>query len=88
MQLAELLAGVPGVELLSETFFNELCVRLPGDSADIVDRLAGRGILGGVPLSRLLPGFAGGEDLLLVAVTETATDDDMARLCQGLGEVQ
>ena len=88
VQLAELLAGVPGVELLSETFFNELCVRLPGDAADIVDRLAGQGILAGVPLSRLLPGFAGGEDLLLVAVTETATDDDMARLCQGLREVQ
>ena len=88
VQLAELLAGVPGVELLSETFFNEFCVRLPGKAAETVDRLASHGILGGVPLSRLLPGFAGGEDLLLVAVTETTTDDDMVRLCQGLKEAQ
>ena len=87
VQLADMLAGTPGVEVLGEAFFNEMCVRLPGNAADAVDRLAGLGILGGVPLSRLLPGFAGGEDLLLVAVTETATDDDMARLCQGLKEV-
>ena len=86
-QLADMLAGVPGVKVPGEAFFNEMCVRLPGSAADAVDRLAGLGILGGVPLSRLLPGFAGGEDLLLVAATETATDDDMARLCQGLKEV-
>ena len=87
VQMADMLAGVPGIEVLGETFFNEMCVRLPGSAAEAVDRLAGLGILGGVPLSRLLPGFAGGEDLLLVAVTETTTGDDMARLCQGLKEV-
>src|SRR3989440_3623980 len=38
--LAEMLAAVPGVELLNDTFFNEFTVRVRGDAAAIVEKLA------------------------------------------------
>jgi glycine dehydrogenase subunit 1 len=81
--LAERLALVPGVSVLNETFFNEFTLRVTGDGADIVERLAKRGILGGVPVSRLSPG-AGLDDLILIASTEINTDDDREALANGL----
>src|SRR5215212_1848688 len=62
VKLADALARVPGVEVLNETFFNEFTVRLRRP-AEVVERLAERGVLGGVPVSRILPG-AGLDDLL------------------------
>ncbi|MET0741735.1 MAG: aminomethyl-transferring glycine dehydrogenase subunit GcvPA [Microvirga sp.] len=86
VKLADALAGVPKVEVLNRTFFNEFTVKLPGDAAGIVERLAERGILAGVPVSRLLP-EAGLDDLLLVASTEINTDDDRAALAAALTEI-
>ena len=80
------LAVVPGVTVLNETFFNEFTVRLPKPAADVVDTLAERGVLAGVPVSRLLPN-AGLDDLLLVAATETTSDEDIAALGTALEEV-
>jgi glycine dehydrogenase subunit 1 len=79
------LAAVPGVEVLTPRFFNEFAVRLPRPAAEVVERLAERGVLAGVPYSRLEPGVM--DDVLLVAATETTTDDDIAALAQGLAEV-
>jgi glycine dehydrogenase subunit 1 len=81
--LADRLALVPGVNVLNETFFNEFTIRVKGDGADIVERLAKRGILGGVPVSRLSPG-AGLDDLILIASTEINTDEDRQALAQAL----
>ena len=81
--LADRLALVPGVAVLNETFFNEFTIRVKGDGADIVERLAKRGILGGVPVSRLSPG-AGLDDLILIASTEINTDEDRQALAQAL----
>src|SRR4029079_11268033 len=53
--LAEMLGNVPGLNLLTSTFFNEFTVRVRGDAAEVVEKLARRGILGGVPASRLDP---------------------------------
>ncbi len=86
VKLADALAGVPKVEVLNRTFFNEFTVKLPDDAAGFVERLAERGILGGVPVSRLLP-KAGLDDLLLVASTEINTDDDRAALAAALTEI-
>src|SRR3954453_23658889 len=55
-KLADMLAGVAGVKVLNETFFNEFTVRLARPAAEVVEALAERGVLGGVPVSRLLPG--------------------------------
>jgi glycine dehydrogenase subunit 1 len=80
------LAAVPGVTVLNKTFFNEFTVRLPKPAADVVDTLAERGVLAGVPVSRLLPN-AGLDDLLLVAATETTSDEDIAALGTALEEM-
>ena len=53
----------------------------------MVDALAGRRILGGVPVSRLMPDQPALADLMLVAVTETNTVEDMDALAGALGEV-
>ena len=77
--LKDMLAQVEGVEVLNKSFFNEFTVRVKGDAAALVERLAARGVLAGVPVSRLLPG-AGLDDLLLLASTEMNTDEDRATL--------
>jgi glycine dehydrogenase subunit 1 len=86
VKLADSLARVSGVEVLNGSFFNEFTVRLSKPAAAIVERLAEKGVLGGVPVSRLLPG-AGLDDLLLVASTEVNTDDDRAAFVAALKEV-
>src|SRR6478735_2153650 len=86
VKLAERVEALPGVELLSKTFFNEFTVKLPKPSAEVVEALAEKGVLGGVPVSRLMPG-AGLDDLLLVASTEVNTDDDRAAFAKALAEV-
>lgn len=82
---AERLANVDGVEVLNTSFFNEFTVMLDGKPArEIVRDLAERGVLGGVSLGRLYPGVSALEHALLVAVTETTTEDDIERLANEL----
>jgi glycine dehydrogenase subunit 1 len=75
------------VHLVNDSFFNEFTLRLPRPPAPVIDALAGRGILGGVPVSRFYPDRPDLVDLLLVAATETVTRDDIDRLEAGLREV-
>ncbi len=77
------LAAIPGVEILTPRFFNEFAVRLPVPAAAVVEALAARGVLAGVPFSRLDPG-AGLDDVLLVCATETTTHDDIDALATAL----
>jgi glycine dehydrogenase subunit 1 len=86
VKLADQLSGVSGVEVLNKTFFNEFTVKLAKPAAEVVERLAEKCVLAGVPVSRLLPG-AGLDNLLLVASTEVNTDDDRAAFCAALKEV-
>jgi len=86
VKLADALSGIAGVEVLNDNFFNEFTVRLPRPAAQVVEDLARKGVLAGVPVSRLLPG-AGLDDLLLVASPEVNTDDDRAALVRALKEV-
>ena len=87
VNLAERVEQIPGVELLNRAFFNEFTVRLPGPAAPVVEALAARGILAGIPVSRLYPDCPELADLLLLSATETATADDIERLEHGLREV-
>jgi glycine dehydrogenase subunit 1 len=77
------LMTVPGVEILTERFFNEFAIRVPTDAAALVETLAGHGILAGVPVSRLSP-KGGMDDVLLVCATETTTSSDIAALVAAL----
>ncbi|MEZ5849112.1 MAG: aminomethyl-transferring glycine dehydrogenase subunit GcvPA [Hyphomicrobiaceae bacterium] len=85
--LADRLSQVAGVEVLTPAFFNEITFRVPGDAATVVDKLAAKGVLGGVPASRLLPGNSGVADLIIAASTEINTDDDRAAYARALSEV-
>ncbi|MBX7513530.1 aminomethyl-transferring glycine dehydrogenase subunit GcvPA [Qipengyuania sp. GH38] len=84
---ADRLAKVPGVSVLNDSFFNEFTVRLGTDARAVVRKLAERDILAGVSLGRLFPDNADLADGLLVAVTETTTEEDIETLASALEEV-
>lgn len=84
---AERLENVPGVKLLNASFFNEFTLVLPKDARTIVRALADRRILGGVSLGRLYPEEADLANGLVVAVTETATLEDIEAFATNLEEL-
>ncbi len=86
-KLADALGAVKGVTVLNDTFFNEFTIRVEGDAARLIERLAERGILGGLPVSRLEPDRPELADLIVVAATELTTDDDIARFSAALTEL-
>lgn len=83
--LAQMLADVPKVDVLNGTFFNEFTLRVEGDAAALVEKMAAHGVLAGVPVSRLLP-KASLDDLLIVASTEVNTDEDRDAFVAALKE--
>jgi glycine cleavage system P protein (glycine dehydrogenase) subunit 1 len=87
VQLADRITATGKVEIVSDSFFNEFTLRLPKPAAEVVEALAERGILGGVPVSRFYPDKAGLANLLLVTASETVSEDDMARLAAALQEI-
>jgi glycine dehydrogenase subunit 1 len=84
--LATRLAALPGVELVTDAFFNEFTIRMPKAAAPVVEALAARGIIAGVPAARLLPHEASAANLLIVAVTECVSDEDADALVAALKE--
>ena len=55
--------------------------------AGVVDALAEKRILGGVPASRLMPHEHGAQNLLIVAATETSSEEDCDAFAKALAEV-
>ncbi|MGH6718149.1 MAG: aminomethyl-transferring glycine dehydrogenase subunit GcvPA [Alphaproteobacteria bacterium] len=86
-RLADRLAALPGVAVVTDSFFNEFAVRLPRPAIGVVDALADAGILGGVPVARLYPGETALANLMLVAASELTTEDDVNRLTTALAGV-
>ena len=87
VKLAELLAAVPGVSVLNDSFFNEFTIRVPGDAATVIEKLAARGVLGGVPVSRLEHDRPELADLIVVAASEINTEADRGAYAAALKEV-
>jgi len=85
--LADKLTKIDGVSLVTSSFFNEFTIRLPKPAAGIVDALAAKNIIAGVPASRLMPHEDAARDLLIVAATETNTDEDCDAFAKALAEV-
>lgn len=84
---ADALSAIPGVQLLNTAFFNEFTLILPSNAGEVAEALADRFILGGVPLGRLYADLDAVANGLLVTVTETTTEDDIAALAASLEEV-
>ncbi|HOE65050.1 MAG TPA: aminomethyl-transferring glycine dehydrogenase subunit GcvPA [Candidatus Hydrogenedentes bacterium] len=61
--------------------FNEFALRLPRNAQDVVERMAARGFLAGLPLEPL---GVGGPNDLLVAVTERRTRQELDAYAQAL----
>ncbi|MDQ4108258.1 MAG: aminomethyl-transferring glycine dehydrogenase subunit GcvPA [Actinomycetota bacterium] len=77
------LSALPGVSMLhpDAPFFKEFSLKVPGRADRVVDGLVERGHLGGVPFPRA------GEDVLLVAVTERRTREQIDELVTAMKEV-
>jgi len=84
--LAERLERIPGVRLLNRAFFNEFALRLPRPAAAVVDGLAEKGVLAGIPVSRCYPNRTEVAEILLVAATEMVTPEDVDRFERELKE--
>ena len=83
----ERLVGIEGVRVLNESFFNEFTLDLPVPADGVVNALARRGILGGVPLSRFEPDNGELANLMVVAATEMTTGEEIESLASALEEI-
>jgi len=81
------LSAIPGVELVNDGFFNEFTLKLPVEARPAVHAMVEKGVLGGVSLGRLYPAAEALQNGLVVAVTETVTDEDIAALETALKEI-
>jgi glycine dehydrogenase subunit 1 len=81
------LSAIPGVELVNDSFFNEFTLKLPVEARPAVHAMVEKGVLGGVSLGRLYPGIAALQNGLVIAVTETATEEDIVAFETALKEV-
>ncbi len=79
------LCEIDGVsQIFSGPYFHESALRLPKPAAAVIDAMAAHRVLPGFDLSSL---SAGTENDLLVCVTETKTDEDIADFIQLMGKV-
>ena len=86
-EAAERLAKIPGVRLVNDSFFNEFTLELPIEARPAVHAMVEKKVLGGVSLGRLYPGVDALKNGLVVAVTETASDEDIDALEAALKEL-
>jgi glycine dehydrogenase subunit 1 len=86
-EAADRLAAIPGVELVNDSFFNEFTVKLPVEARSAAHAMVEKGVLAGVSLGRLYPNAPELENGLVIAVTETVTDEDIDALEAALKEV-
>jgi glycine dehydrogenase subunit 1 len=86
-EVADRLAGIPGVSVVNHAFFNEFTVKLPVEARPAVHAMVERGVLGGVSLGRLYPDSTELQNGLVLAVTETVTDEDADALDAALREL-
>ena len=91
--LFDQLIQIPGVRALStQPFFREFALRLPVAADQVLSAMADEGILGGIALSSLVgesdPALEGDtSNVMIVAVTERRTRDEIDRYVAVLGKV-
>jgi glycine dehydrogenase subunit 1 len=80
---AEALTALPGVTRAfpAEPTFKEFAVRLPRPSVEVIDAMVERGFLAGVAMPQA------GDDVLVVAVTERRSREEIDGFAAALGEV-
>ncbi|CAN5793521.1 aminomethyl-transferring glycine dehydrogenase subunit GcvPA [soil metagenome] len=80
---AEAIAALPGVELAfpGRPCFKEVALRLPRSATDVIDSMVERGFLAGVAMPQA------GDDVMVVAVTERRSREEIDAFASALGEV-
>ena len=86
-RLADRLAKINGVQLLTNVFFNEFAICLPKPANVIVEKMVDKGILCGVPASRLYPHHTELANILIIAVTEMNTQIDCDNFVHALSDI-
>ncbi|MBC7907983.1 MAG: aminomethyl-transferring glycine dehydrogenase subunit GcvPA [Rhodospirillaceae bacterium] len=89
VRLETKLKRIKNVRVLGNSYFNEFALYLgeDKDAVAVVDALADKGILGGVPASRFYPDWPELHPILLLTATETNTESDMDALVAALEQV-
>lgn len=77
-KLADALASVPSVKIMSHGFFNEFVMETPKNAKKLIDELATRNIIGGLALD---------DNQILVTATEMTRDEDIEAFCTALKEI-
>src|SRR5438105_7944548 len=85
-EAADRLGAIPGVSVVNDSFFNEFTLKLPVEARPAVHAMVEKGVLGGVSLGRLYPGAEALDNGLVIAVTETVSDEGIAALEAALRE--
>ena len=86
IDLSKAIESLDEVELINETFFNEFTLKLPKPAISIVEEMANKGVLAGVPVKRLIPDDIETENMLIVAATELTTNSDIEKFVTCLRE--
>jgi glycine dehydrogenase subunit 1 len=84
--LADALAKVKGVKVLTSRYFNEFAFETSKPADQVLASLEKHDVIGGVRASRLFPG-AGMDNVIVAAATECVTQDDIAKYAAALAEV-
>src|SRR5665811_224615 len=83
--LAARLEKIPGVSMANDSsFVREFAVLVPIEPEDVIEAMAARGYLAGIPLSKDYPDLPGG---LLVAVTEQRSREELDGYVDTMKEV-
>lgn len=87
LELSEVLVPIKGVEIVTDTFFNEFAYKTHKPARDVIAALNEKGVLGGISGQRLWPDDEARSDLILTCATECNTADDIIAYAQALEEV-
>ncbi len=75
LYLREKLASIKGISVIEGDYFNEFTVKLPCKAKDFTERMSEKGFLAGIPAVSY--DLNAGENLLITAVTESRTKNEM-----------
>ena len=72
---------------MNTSFFNEFTLSLPINGETFIERMAEKSVLAGIPVSRLIKNNNNTDNLIVVASTETNTEEDINKYIEVANEV-
>ena len=87
LNLREKILKISNIEFLNTNFFNEFTLSLPINGETFIERMAEKRVLAGIPVSRLIKSNNKTDNLIVVASTETNTEEDINKYIEVANEV-